>query len=108
MASLIMGAWFYMTAVGNFVAGKIGEATGGHDGEMSKQGLLDVYEMFGWISIGVGVAVLAVSPIIRGWMHLDKLQDDGQELAGTEQMGDGGQAAGMFPNRETAPDLDKS
>ena len=29
MATLIMGAWFYMTAVGNFVAGKIGEATGG-------------------------------------------------------------------------------
>ena len=44
MASLIMGAWFYMTAVGNFVAGKIGEATGGHDGEMTKQGLLDIYE----------------------------------------------------------------
>src|SRR3546814_7808964 len=41
LASLIMGAWFYMTAVGNFVAGKIGEATGGHDGELSKQGLLD-------------------------------------------------------------------
>jgi POT family proton-dependent oligopeptide transporter len=41
LASLIMGAWFYMTAVGNFVAGKIGEATGGHDGEMTKQGLLD-------------------------------------------------------------------
>jgi proton-dependent oligopeptide transporter, POT family len=36
LASLIMGAWFYMTAVGNFVAGKIGEATGGHDGEMTK------------------------------------------------------------------------
>ena len=31
MASLIMGAWFYMTAVGNFVAGKIGEATGGEE-----------------------------------------------------------------------------
>ena len=41
LASLIMGAWFYMTAVGNFVAGKIGEATGGHDGVMTKQGLLD-------------------------------------------------------------------
>jgi hypothetical protein len=52
MASLIMGAWFYMTAVGNFVAGKIGEATGGHDGEMTKQGLLDIYSLFGWISIG--------------------------------------------------------
>src|SRR5918994_4703786 len=62
LASLIMGAWFYMTAVGNFVAGKIGEATGGHDGEMSKQGLLDVYEMFGWVSVGVAVVVLLLSP----------------------------------------------
>jgi POT family proton-dependent oligopeptide transporter len=75
MASLIMGAWFYMTAVGNFVAGKIGEATGGHDGEMTKSGLLDVYELFGWISIGVAVAVLLVSPIIKRWMHLDTLED---------------------------------
>ena len=43
MASLIMGAWFYMTAVGNFVAGKIGEATGGHDGEMTKESTLAIY-----------------------------------------------------------------
>jgi proton-dependent oligopeptide transporter, POT family len=75
MASLIMGAWFYMTAVGNFVAGKIGEATGGHDGAMTKQGLLDVYELFGWISIGVAVVVLLLSPIVKRWMHLDTLQD---------------------------------
>ncbi|MGE3690786.1 MAG: peptide MFS transporter [Novosphingobium sp.] len=76
LASLIMGAWFYMTAVGNFVAGKIGEATGGHDGVLSKQGLLDVYGLFGWIAIGVGLAVLAISPIVRGWMHLDTLKDE--------------------------------
>jgi proton-dependent oligopeptide transporter, POT family len=76
LASLIMGAWFYMTAVGNFVAGKIGEATGGHDGQMTKEGLLDVYELFGWISIGVAVAVLALSPIVKRWMHLDTLQDE--------------------------------
>ena len=31
-----------MTAVGNFVAGKIGEATGGHGGEMSKDKLLEI------------------------------------------------------------------
>jgi POT family proton-dependent oligopeptide transporter len=103
LASLIMGAWFYMTAVGNFVAGKIGEATGGHDGEMSKQGLLDVYEMFGWISIGVAVVVLALSPIVKRWMHLDTLSDD-QGLAGrTEMGGDRGQDTGMFPQGETAP-----
>lgn len=76
LASLIMGAWFYMTAVGNFVAGKIGEATGGHDGEMTKQGLLDVYELFGWIAIGAAVAVLVVSPLVKKWMHLDTLRDD--------------------------------
>ena len=76
MASLIMGAWFYMTAVGNFVAGKIGEATGGHDGEMTKQAFLDIYSLFGWITIGIAVVVLLLSPIVKKWMHLDTLEDD--------------------------------
>ncbi|MEY4237910.1 MAG: hypothetical protein RL339_511 [Pseudomonadota bacterium] len=75
LASLIMGAWFYMTAVGNFVAGKIGEATGGHGGEMSKEKLLEIYQMFGWISIGAAVVVLLLSRIVKGWMHLDTLED---------------------------------
>jgi proton-dependent oligopeptide transporter, POT family len=94
LASLIMGAWFYMTAVGNFVAGKIGEATGGHDGQMTKQGLLDVYEMFGFISIGVAVVVLLLSPIVKRWMHLDALRDE--PLEGDSEVGEP-QAAGMHP-----------
>lgn len=94
LASLIMGAWFYMTAVGNFVAGKIGEATGGHDGQMSKQGLLDVYELFGWIALGVGVAVLLVSPIVKKWMHLDTLEDE--KIEGAVELGEA-QAAGTHP-----------
>jgi POT family proton-dependent oligopeptide transporter len=109
LASLIMGAWFYMTAVGNFVAGKIGEATGGHDGEMSKQGLLDIYELFGYISIGVAVVVLLLSPIVKRWMHLDTLEDrteaGDRELAGYKEVGgDRGQDVGMFPDRETKPE----
>ena len=75
LASLIMGAWFYMTAVGNFVAGKIGEATGGHGGEMSKEKLLEIYQLFGWISIAAAVVVLLLSRIVKGWMHLDTLED---------------------------------
>jgi proton-dependent oligopeptide transporter, POT family len=94
MASLIMGAWFYMTAVGNFVAGKIGEATGGHDGAMTKQGLLDVYEMFGWISLGVGGVVLLLSPIVKRWMHVDTLRD--VVLEGDVEVGEP-QAAGVHP-----------
>jgi len=100
MASLIMGAWFYMTAVGNFVAGKIGEATGGHDGELSKQGLLDIYEVFGYISIGVGVVVLLLSPIIKRWMHLDTLRDRGSDLAGQAELAEP-QAAGIDVAKET-------
>ncbi len=98
LASLIMGAWFYMTAVGNFVAGKIGEATGGHDGKMTKAGLLDIYDLFGWIAIGVGVAVLLFSPVVRRWMHLDTLKDD--PLAGQAELAEA-QAAGTRPDLET-------
>ena len=79
LASLIMGAWFYMTAVGNFVAGKIGEATGGHGGEMSKEKLLEIYALFGWISIGAAVAVLLLSRIVKSWMHLATLEDAARE-----------------------------
>ena len=101
LASLIMGAWFYMTAVGNFVAGKIGEATGGHGGEMSKDKLLDIYQLFGWISIGAAVVVLLLSPIVKKWMHLDTLQDrDG--LAGRDELAEP-QGAGTHPERETKP-----
>ena len=100
LASLIMGAWFYMTAVGNFVAGKIGEATGAEGGEMSKAKLLSIYEMFGWISIGAAVVVLLLSPIVKRWMHLDTLRD--RDLAGRDELAEP-QAPGMHPERETAP-----
>jgi POT family proton-dependent oligopeptide transporter len=98
MASLIMGAWFYMTAVGSFVAGKIGEATGGESGEMSRDLVLTIYAEIGWIAIGVGVVVLLLSPIVKKWMHLDTLRDDNvtDDLVGGSDAGEP-QAAGMHP-----------
>ena len=75
LASFVMGAWFYMTAVGNFVAGKIGEATGGEGGTMSKALTLAIYSKIGWITIVISVVVLALSPIVKKWMHLDTLAD---------------------------------
>jgi POT family proton-dependent oligopeptide transporter len=92
MASLIMGAWFYMTAVGNFVAGKIGEATGGESGEMTQEATLAIYSKIGWITIGVAVVVLAISPFIKKWMHLDTLEDH-RDLAGDRELAEP-QAAG--------------
>ena len=75
LASFVMGAWFYMTAVGQFVAGKIGEATGGETGTMSKELTLDIYNSIGWVAIGVAAVVLMVSPLVKRWMHLDTLTD---------------------------------
>ena len=101
MASLIMGAWFYMTAVGNFVAGKIGEATGGEGGEMTKEATLAIYSKIGWITMGVAVAVLVVSPFIKKLMHLDTLEDDtAKRVAGDGQLGEP-QAAGTNLDGET-------
>jgi POT family proton-dependent oligopeptide transporter len=101
LASLIMGAWFYMTAVGNFVAGKIGEATGGHDGVMTKQGLLDIYELFGWIAIGIGVVVMLLAPIVKRWMHLDTLEDRSSPADAADVPGgyDGENVAGAAPSK---------
>jgi POT family proton-dependent oligopeptide transporter len=100
MASLIMGAWFYMTAVGNFVAGKIGEATGGEGGEMSKELTLAIYNKIGWVTIGVSVVVLLLSPIVKKWMHLDTLGDD--ELAGRPGLAEN-LGPGVHPELETKP-----
>ncbi|MFA7602340.1 MAG: peptide MFS transporter [Novosphingobium sp.] len=75
LGSFIMGAWFYMTAVGQFVAGKIGEATGGESGTMSKELTLSIYEQIGWLTIGVAVVVLLLARFVKRWMHLDTLDD---------------------------------
>lgn len=101
MASLIMGAWFYMTAVGNFVAGKIGEATGGESGEMTKEATLAIYNEIGWITLGVSVVVLALSPIVKKWMHLDTLRDREDDIAGSGELGEA-QAAGVHPEPKPA------
>jgi POT family proton-dependent oligopeptide transporter len=101
LASLIMGAWFYMTAVGQFVAGKIGEATGGEGGVMTKEGTLAVYNTIGWWTIGIGVFVLLLAPFVKRLMHLDTLGDDvDHALAGEQEIGEP-KAAGFNTSNET-------
>jgi POT family proton-dependent oligopeptide transporter len=101
MASLIMGAWFFATAGGNFVAGKIGEATGGESGEMSKELTLSIYSTIGWVAIGIGVAVIVISPFVKRLMHLSTLRDD-EELAGLPELAEN-QGPGIHPEDETKP-----
>lgn len=76
LASFVIGAWFYMNAVGNFIAGKIGEATGGESGTMSRELTLSIYANLGWVALGSGLAVLLLAPVVKRWMHLSALRDD--------------------------------
>ena len=76
LASFIMGMWFYSWAVAEFVAGKIGEATGGESGEMDKELTLSIYTKVGWCSIGVAIVVLLVARYVKHWMHLRSLENE--------------------------------
>lgn len=79
MASLIMGTWFFASATGNFVAGLIAGATGSDKAggeDVGREVVMSVYSQIGWVAVGVGVAVVIISPLIKKLMHLDTLQDD--------------------------------
>ena len=97
MASLIMGTWFFASATGNFAAGLIAAATGGEGvgEEAGKQVVLDVYTTVGWYAVGIGVAVMVISPLIKRLMHLDTITDDG--LEGQAEAGLEPQEAGVHP-----------
>ena len=97
MASLIMGAWFFASATGNFTAGLISAATGGEGAGPER--VLEVYSNVGWLAVGVGAAMLVVAPLIRRLMHLDTLRDD-DELAGQAELGEP-VAAGVDIQKET-------
>lgn len=101
MASLIMGTWFFASAAGNFAAGLIASATGaeGVGEESGKEVVLGVYSTVGWYAVGIGVAVMVVSPLIKKLMHLDTIRDDniGDDLEGQAEAGLEAQEAGVHP-----------
>lgn len=103
MASLMMAAFFFGTAGGNYVAGFMGSLMGeGEGGNMTREAALDVYWSMGMVAVGVGIAVMLVSPLVKKLMHLDSLKDDdvGDDLSGQSELGEP-QAAGFRP--ETRP-----
>ncbi|MBH0114662.1 peptide MFS transporter [Novosphingobium sp. YJ-S2-02] len=103
MASLIMGTWFFASATGNFAAGLISQAAGGEGlegGEAGKELVLGVYSTVGWYGVGIGIAVLALSPVVKRFMHLDTLQDDNvsDDLAGSPEAGMEALEGGVHPD----------
>lgn len=75
LGGLLMGAWFFASALGNFAAGLIAQATEGVSAAEPQQ-LAAVYTRVGLIAVGVGLAAILCSPLINRLMRLDTL---GQE-----------------------------
>lgn len=100
MASLMMAAFFFGTAGGNYVAGFMGSLMGeSEDGDMTREAALHIYWTMGLVAIGIGVAVVIVSPFVKKLMHLDTLRDE-EDIAGQGELGEP-QAAGTNLSGET-------
>lgn len=74
IVGMLMGTWFLFTALGNYVAGWISSLTGsgGHgadSGMLDIIATMDVYTTIGYLSVGVGVFILLLTPILRKGMH---------------------------------------
>jgi POT family proton-dependent oligopeptide transporter len=89
LASLIMGAWFYMTAVGQL---RRGQDRRGHRRRRRRDdpgATLAIYNQIGWVALIVSGLVLALSPVVKGWMHLGTLKDREDGLIDIEGPGRG-------------------
>jgi POT family proton-dependent oligopeptide transporter len=71
-----MGAWFLYSGLANYLSGIIAATTGAEtiggqlaDTAAAKAVYVDVYSQVGYISIGVAVLMLVVSPLIKKMMH---------------------------------------
>jgi POT family proton-dependent oligopeptide transporter len=77
LVGMMMGAWFLASAYGQFVAGKVGAmmAMPTVDGETTlppAESLLiysGVFQDIAYISLGAGVLLLALTPVLKKWMH---------------------------------------
>ncbi len=75
---LTMGAWFLYSGLSNYLAGIIARTTGAEtiggqltDVAAAKASYAAVYTNVAYVAMGVGVLMLLISPIVKGWMRTD-------------------------------------
>jgi POT family proton-dependent oligopeptide transporter len=76
IVGMMMGLWFLSISVAQYVAGIVAqvasvETVGGQvtNLQVSLNTYTGVFWTIGWISALIGVLLLAISPLIRKWMH---------------------------------------
>lgn len=81
MVGTVMGAWFLSFAGSNYLAGVLAQLTGGsHGGEEGAENAVvdvaaslanytDIYSNIGYVTVGIGVFLIIVSPLLNRLMH---------------------------------------
>ena len=64
---------------------------------MSRELVLQVYTKIGWVTIAISVGVLAVSPFVRRWMHLESLEREHAEPADQAGVYGGAEGENVVP-----------
>ena len=111
VVGLMMGVWFMSSALAHTLAGLIAKATSGAtvggvvvDPSAQLHTYADIFSKIGWVGVGIGVVVLALSPWLKRAMHMDVREAD-HALAGERMIGEaaaiGAPASAASVNRET-------
>ncbi|HPF47464.1 MAG TPA: oligopeptide:H+ symporter, partial [Emcibacteraceae bacterium] len=74
IVGMVMGTWFLFMAVGNYMAGWISSLMGvsGHGGSsamLDMDATMGVYSTIGIVSIGVGLFIFILTPLLKKGMH---------------------------------------
>ena len=76
VVGLMMGVWFLSISVAQYVAGVVAQVAsvdtvGGQvtNLKLSMETYMGVFETIGLVSLGIGVVLLVLSPLIKKWMH---------------------------------------
>lgn len=76
VVGMTMGSWFLYSGLSNYLAGVIARTTGAEtlggqltDAAAAKAGYIDVYTNVAYVAMGIAVAMLLISPLIKKWMH---------------------------------------
>ena len=77
LISTLMATWFLATSAAQFLAGKIAQLTASETlaGQVLDPGkalatYVHVYGLIGWVGMGAGAVMLALSPFLKHWAHV--------------------------------------
>lgn len=82
LVGFFMAAWFVYSGISNALSGVIAAAAGAEtvggqivDVASAKANYVQVFSSIGYIGMGVGLVMLLIAPIVKGWMKEAEIED---------------------------------